>query len=100
MVLDAKIFMYDFSDLKLNDHIETCSNPRGLCSVNNEPESNIVLACPDKTLGQLAISFYKEISKESTSKDSTVIIKAHTSVVTCIELDNRGTKVATASEKV
>ena len=32
VVLDAKIFMYDFADLKLNDHIETCSNPKGYIS--------------------------------------------------------------------
>ena len=105
--------MYDFSDLKLNDHIETCSNPKGyllkkniflllmtgLCSINNEPENSIILAYPDKAPGQVSLCFYK-VSKDSSSKETTITIKAHNSVLSCIELDNRGLKLATASEKV
>jgi len=53
------------------------------------------MACPDKTLGQVSLCFYKENSKENT-----IEIKAHNSALSCIELDNRGLKLATASEKV
>ena len=109
--------MYDFSNLKLNDHIETCSNPKGdycmgikdfyfskigLCSINNEPENNIILAYP----GKVSLCFYKENSskestnKENISKENTITINAHNSVLSCIELDNRGLKLATSSEKV
>lgn len=102
--------MYDFSDLKLSDHIETCSNPKGnnnyyllfqishnkgLCCINNEPENQMVLACPDKTMGNVSLFFYKDETKENT-----IQIKAHNSPLTCMELDNRGLKLATASEKV
>lgn len=66
-----------------------------MCSINNEPENNIVLACPDKTLGQVSVYFYKD-----NNRDNTIQIKAHNSTVSCIELDNRGLKLATASEKV
>jgi len=54
------------------------------------------LACPDKTPGQVSLYFYKE----SNTKENTIQIKAHNSVLSCMELDNRGLKLATASEKV
>lgn len=68
---------------------------KGLCSVNNEPENSIVLACPDKISGNVSLYFYKDISRENS-----VQIKAHNSPLISIELDNRGLKLATASEKV
>lgn len=30
VVLDGKIYVYNFSDIKLIDHIETAKNPRGI----------------------------------------------------------------------
>mmetsp|Transcript_108022 Transcript_108022/g.161615 ORF Transcript_108022/g.161615 Transcript_108022/m.161615 type:complete len:177 (+) Transcript_108022:197-727(+) len=90
VVLDNKIFVYNFSDLKLIDHIETCPNPRGLCALNTEAE-NTVLACPDKLLGHVIIHLY--------DKKKTTNIKAHQSSLNCLELNNKGTKLATASEK-
>ena len=30
VVLSHEIFVYNFADLKLDQHIETCSNPKGL----------------------------------------------------------------------
>lgn len=30
VVLEKKIFVYNFTDLKLLDQIETCPNPRGM----------------------------------------------------------------------
>lgn len=47
VILDNKIFVYNFNDLKLVDHIETCPNPKGLCSLNSGGEVKI-LCCPDK----------------------------------------------------
>lgn len=75
IVLEAKIFVYNFNDLKMIDHIETCSNPKGcfynfwtkkkknylgLCSLNNDPDLT-VLACPDKQVGHVELRFYGKI---------------------------------------
>jgi len=54
VVLEEKIFVYNFSNLKLMDHIETCPNPRGLCSLNTEGDYTI-LACPDKNVGFVSV---------------------------------------------
>jgi len=43
--LEHKIYVYDFSHLKLLDHIETIGNPRGLCALCPDPQ-NTVLVCP------------------------------------------------------
>ena len=45
VVLEHKIYVYNFADLKLVDHIETISNPRGLCALCPY-SSNTVLVCP------------------------------------------------------
>lgn len=54
VVLESKIFVYNFSDLKLLEHIETCPNPLGLCSMNTEGDDTI-LACPDKDVGYVQV---------------------------------------------
>lgn len=59
VVLENKIFVYNFSDLKLIDHIETCANPKGLCALNDDPDITR-LACPDKTVGYVAVFNYGE----------------------------------------
>lgn len=56
-MLDNKIFVYNFSDLKLIDHIETCQNPKGLCSLNNEGDYTII-ATPDRLVGHVFINNY------------------------------------------
>ena len=43
--------------MKLIDHIDTCPNPKGLCSLNTEGEITI-LACPDKVVGSVNIHLY------------------------------------------
>src|SRR6185312_15752076 len=34
VVLEYKIYVYNFADLKLLDHIETTANPKGLCALS------------------------------------------------------------------
>ncbi len=36
VVIENKVFVHNFVDLKLIDAIETCPNPRGLCAINTE----------------------------------------------------------------
>lgn len=58
VVLESKIFVYNFSDLKLLEHIDTSPNPLGLCSMNMEGD-NTILACPDKkNIGMVIVHNY------------------------------------------
>jgi len=50
VVLEKRIYVYNFSNLALVDAIETCQNSLGLCTVSFEDEE-CVLACPDKEKG-------------------------------------------------
>ncbi|CAI5714280.1 unnamed protein product [Hyaloperonospora brassicae] len=90
VVLQNKIYVYNFSDLKLVDHIETLANPKGLCALCPNP-SNTVLACPGVTRGTVRIELY-DLRK-------TTLITAHEAELSqiCTNLD--GTRLATASDK-
>ena len=34
VVLDDKVFVFNFETLKLREQVETCPNPLGLCSIS------------------------------------------------------------------
>jgi hypothetical protein len=54
VVLEYKIYVYNFADLNLLHTIETASNPRGLCSLC--PDSRAcVLACPGLQKGHVKV---------------------------------------------
>ena len=57
VVLEKKIYVYNFADLKLVDHIETVSNPHGLCALCPH-STNSVLACPGQQRGHVRIELY------------------------------------------
>lgn len=89
VVLDTKIYVYNFADLKLVDHIETLANPGGLCALcpyTAEP----VLACPGLQKGHVRVEL-DDIKK-------TTLIAAHKTYLACLALNSDGTKLATASE--
>ncbi|KAK9945626.1 hypothetical protein M0R45_011131 [Rubus argutus] len=52
VVLEQKIFVYNFADLKLLHQIETIANPKGLCAVS-QVAGSLVLVCPGLQKGQL-----------------------------------------------
>jgi hypothetical protein len=57
VVLKTRVYVYNFADLTLADHLETVENPRGLCVVSAAPTSN-VLACPGAAKGSVRIELY------------------------------------------
>lgn len=59
VVLESKVFVYNFSDLKLLEHIETSQNPLGLCSLNTEGDQTI-LACLAKEIGYANVHLWEE----------------------------------------
>ncbi|KAJ6803634.1 autophagy-related protein 18a-like [Iris pallida] len=90
VVLDHKIFVYNFADLKLVHQIETVPNPRGLCEVSQQ-QGALVLVCPGGQKGQVRVEHY------GTKK--TKFIMAHDSRLACFALSQDGKMIATASTK-
>ncbi|KAL5222498.1 hypothetical protein ABZP36_027211 [Zizania latifolia] len=90
VILENKIFVYNFADLKLVHQMETAPNPKGLCAVSQQPGS-IVLVCPGAQKGQVRVEHY--------GARKTKFINAHTSRVACFALSQDGRLIATASTK-
>lgn len=90
VVLQNKIYVYNFADLKLVDHIETIANPKGLCALCPS-SSNTVLACPGVSRGTVRIELY-DLRK-------TTLITAHEAELAQIALNLDGTRLATSSDK-
>ncbi|KAJ7295619.1 hypothetical protein O6H91_Y175900 [Diphasiastrum complanatum] len=89
-VLEHKIYVYNFADLKLLHHIETIANPKGLCALS--PASiSCVLACPGLHKGQVRVEHYG-LKKNK-------VISAHDSHLACFALTIDGHLLATASVK-
>ena len=55
VVLEQRIYVYNFSDLKLIEGIDTIANPKGLCALSVSPHS-AVLACPASHKGVVRIT--------------------------------------------
>jgi WD40 repeat protein len=90
VLLQSKIYVYRFSDLKLLDQISTISNPKGLICLCSDPANN-VLAVPGLAKGSIRVEHY-DISK-------TTIIKAHDTELSQMALNIDGSRLASASEK-
>ena len=90
VALAQKVYVYNFADLALLDHMETCDNPRGLLALCAAPHNN-VLAAPGLSKGHVRIELYDQ--------RKTTLIAAHEAALACIALNNTGSRVATASEK-
>ncbi|KAL6214844.1 hypothetical protein ACLB2K_014276 [Fragaria x ananassa] len=90
VVLEQKIFVYNFADLKLLHQIETIANPKGLCAVS-QVAGSLVLVCPGLQKGQVRVEHY--------ASKRTKFIMAHDSRLACFALTPDGHLLATASSK-
>ncbi|KAG8370657.1 hypothetical protein BUALT_Bualt13G0006000 [Buddleja alternifolia] len=90
VVLEQKVFVYNFADLKLLHQIETIANPKGLCEVS-QAAGAFVLVCLGLQKGQVRVEHYE--SKR------TKFVMAHDSRIACFALSRDGNLVATASSK-
>ncbi|KVH94445.1 autophagy-related protein 18a-like [Cynara cardunculus var. scolymus] len=90
VVLEQKIFVYNFADLKLLHQIETFANPKGLCEVS-QGSSNFVLVSLGLQKGQVRVEHY--------ASKKTKFILAHDSRIACFTLAQDGHMLATASTK-
>ncbi|KAL3827846.1 hypothetical protein ACJIZ3_016648 [Penstemon smallii] len=90
VILEQKIFVYNFADLKLLHQIETIANPKGLCAVS-QVAGSLVLVCPGLQKGQVRVEHY--------ASKRTKFIMAHDSRISCFTLSQDGNLLATASSK-
>lgn len=90
VVLEHRIYVYNFVDLRLIDQIETMSNTKGLCALCPY-SNNTVLVCPGLETGLVRVELY-DIKR-------TTLIAAHETAIACFALNFDGTRLATASEK-
>lgn len=89
-VLEHKVYVYNFMDLRLIHQIETLANPRGLCCISHQ-ENTFVLACPGLHKGQIRVEhFGLKMAK---------LINAHDSQIASFTLTMDGLLLATASVK-
>ncbi|XVF06046.1 hypothetical protein REPUB_Repub06bG0014500 [Reevesia pubescens] len=85
-----KIYVYNFSDLKLLHQLETTWNPKGVCEVS-QVSGPMVLVCPGLQKGTVRI--------ENCGSKRSKFINAHSSNITCLALTHDGRVLATASSK-
>lgn len=90
VVLERKIYIYNFHDLKLLHQIETLSNPRGLCCLSHHANT-FVLVCPGLNRGEVRVEHF--------GLKVTKLINAHDSQIACMTLTPDGLLLATASVK-
>lgn len=90
VVLEQKIFVYNFKDLKVMHQIETICNPKGLCDVS-QVAGSFVLVCPGLQKGQVRVEHF--------ASKRTRFILAHDSRLACFTLSSDGNLLATASTK-
>jgi len=89
VVLEQRIYVYSFPDLKLLDIIDTYINPQGLCVAS--PNSSFVLVYPDKKKGTIRIRNYED--------GVDYVIDAHESAINALAISQDGKLCATASNK-
>jgi len=92
VVLENKVYVYNFADLNLLDQIDTMPNPKGLCALCPS-STNMVLACPGRKPGYVQVELYDD------KPTKTQIIPAHNNALSQIALNLEGNLLATASEK-
>jgi WD repeat-containing protein 45 len=89
-VLESRVYVYNFADLRLIDAIDTCNNPKGLCALNPDGP-NAVLATPASQKGFVRVALYQETNTNTS-------FKAHDNMIDNMTLTNDGTILVTASE--
>lgn len=90
VILERKVYVYNFADLKLVDQIETTSNPKGIAALSPFTPSP-VLVVPGLQKGHVRVDLYEQ--------KKTTLISAHDSALACVALNYDATRLVTASEK-
>ncbi|KAG1451009.1 hypothetical protein G6F56_008198 [Rhizopus delemar] len=108
VVLEEQIYLYDISNMKLLHTIETNPNPNAICALSPSSE-NCFIAYPARSAtspfspnngssNTLYVSGDVELF-DALGPQTTNIVQAHKSPVSCLSMNSEGTLLATASEK-
>jgi len=91
VVLENRVYVYNFADLRLIDAIDTCNNPKGLCALNPDGKDQAILVTPASQKGYVRIAYYQP-------QNTNNVFKAHDSAIEAMVLSKTGDYLATASE--
>jgi len=91
VVLETKIYVYNFQTLTLEKKLVTASNSRGIIAMNGSKDM-CVLACLAEGDGNVSVIHFDKNSQ-------TLNIDAHVSTISALALNHDGTLLATASLK-
>lgn len=94
VVLEKKVYVYNFENLECSDSFITCDNPSGLVSLSTN-EASCVLAIPDEKVGCVKLVHFK---KDKGDKEI-VQVSCHNSAISALRLSQDGSLLATASAK-
>lgn len=90
-MLENRVYVYNFADLRLIDAIDTCNNPKGLCALNTANNCDAILATPANQKGFIRIAYYG-------ATNTNTVFKAHDNAIEAVCLSSTGDFLATASE--
>ena len=114
VVLTNQIFLYDMSNMKRLQIINTSPNPHGLCALSPSSDNDyLVYPLPQKESPQtysppahrppssnaLPPQTGEALVFDTTRLEAVNVIKAHQSSLGCLSINSDGTMLATASEK-
>ena len=99
VICNDEIIIIDLIDsMDIIETIKTCDNIYSACSISHEPEKYI-FAWPDINIGYIEIKNFKNEDDFLNNENKTYHIKAHQNLVQIIEINFKGTKFASASNK-
>ena len=94
VVLDEKVFVFNFDTLKCIDQIETIDNPKGIVAMSQgEKPVNRVVICPHEYKGMLKVHIFVM------DKSINNTVTAHESEIGALTVNADGTLMASASIK-
>ena len=92
VLLLESVYMYEYTALQIVNKIETCPNPDAICAFC----PNVVrstFAVPNVSQGHIRIDFLDQINNHSTT-----LIPAHEGKLACLQFNQQGTILASASK--
>lgn len=97
IVVEQKIFVFDFKTFQELDTIDTSDNPNGTFALNTDPNVTIIAYPADMGTSTDEVVGYVQIKGYETDMNS--LIAAHQSKIGFLALNHDGSLLATASEK-
>ena len=97
IVLEQKIFVFDFKTFQQLDIVDTSDNPNGTFALNTDPNLTVIAYPADMGTSTDEVVGYVKIKSYETNINS--LIRAHQSKIGFLALNHDGSLLATASEK-